>query len=77
MTCSASQYKHLLETTLTLMFKKQQPVLPLLAAGALGIPFIYGIPFGHVPHQATFPYGIQAELDTGKGTLRLLEVGVV
>ncbi len=45
--------------------------------GSLGIPVIYGIPFGHVPHQATFPYGIQAELDTGKGALRLLEAGVV
>lgn len=45
--------------------------------GGLGIPVIYGIPFGHVPHQATFPYGIEAELDTGKGALTMLEMGVV
>lgn len=45
--------------------------------GGLGIPVIYGLPFGHVPHQATFPYGIEAELNVEKGTLTLLETGVV
>jgi muramoyltetrapeptide carboxypeptidase len=44
---------------------------------SLGIPVIYGLPFGHVPHQATFPYGIEAELNVEKGTLTLLETGVV
>jgi muramoyltetrapeptide carboxypeptidase len=44
--------------------------------GPLNIPVIYGIPFGHVPHQATFPYGVEAELDTEKGSLILLEAGV-
>ncbi len=44
--------------------------------GGLGIPVIYGIPFGHVEHQATFAYGIEAELDTMAGTLTLLETGV-
>lgn len=44
--------------------------------GALGIPVFYGIPLGHVPHQATFPYGIQAALDADKMTLELLETAV-
>ena len=43
---------------------------------ALGIPVCYGLPFGHVAHQATFPYGMQAEFDAGKRTLTLLEAGV-
>ena len=42
----------------------------------LGIPVAYGFPFGHVAHQATLPYGIEAEMDTEKGTLTLLEAGV-
>lgn len=44
---------------------------------SLGIPVLYGLPFGHVPHQATFPYGIRAELDTDKGVLTLLESAVL
>lgn len=44
--------------------------------GRLGIPVFYGSPFGHVAHQATFPYGVQAELDADKRTLTLLEAGV-
>ena len=44
--------------------------------GGLGIPVAYGYPFGHVAHQATLPYGIEAEMDTEKGTLTLLEAGV-
>lgn len=44
--------------------------------GALGIPVLYGLPFGHVAHQATFPYGIEAALDVENGTLTLLESGV-
>ncbi|MCB9306317.1 MAG: LD-carboxypeptidase [Lewinellaceae bacterium] len=42
----------------------------------LGIPVVYGIPFGHVEHQATLPYGIKAELDADAGTLTLLEMAV-
>lgn len=44
--------------------------------GALGIPVFYGIPLGHVSHQATFPYGIQAALDADKMTIELLETAV-
>lgn len=43
----------------------------------LGIPVAYGLPFGHVAYQATLPYGIEAELNVEKGTLTLLESGVV
>lgn len=43
----------------------------------LGIPVVYGIPFGHVAHQMTFPYGIQAALDATLGQLTLLETAVV
>lgn len=44
--------------------------------GALGIPVVYGLPFGHVPHQATFPYQMYAFLDADNRTLTLLEPGV-
>lgn len=44
--------------------------------GALDMPVFYGIPLGHVPHQATYPYGVQAVLDADKMTLELLEVAV-
>lgn len=45
--------------------------------GNLGIPVIYGIPFGHVTHQATFPYGISAKLDTAQMRVSFLEAAVV
>ncbi len=44
--------------------------------GNLGIPVLYGLPFGHVAHQATFPYQIDARLDANNQTLTLLETGV-
>ncbi len=45
--------------------------------GGLGIPVVYGIPFGHVEHQATFPYGISARLDADRMVLTILERAVV
>lgn len=45
--------------------------------GDLGIPVVYGLPFGHVDHQATLPYGIQAQLDADQKVLRLLENSVI
>jgi muramoyltetrapeptide carboxypeptidase len=45
--------------------------------GGLGIPVAYGIPFGHVAHQATFPYGIEAKLDADKMLLTILETAVI
>lgn len=44
--------------------------------GGLGIPVMYGIPFGHVAYQAVLPYGISAELDTDAQRLILLEKAV-
>ena len=42
----------------------------------LGIPVVYGLPFGHVSDQATLPIGIEAELDADRGVLTLLESAV-
>lgn len=40
--------------------------------GALGIPVVYGFPFGHVAHQMTFPIGVMGEMDSSAGTLTIL-----
>lgn len=42
----------------------------------LKIPILSGLPFGHVPHNATLPVGVQARLDAQRGELLLLESGV-
>lgn len=42
----------------------------------LGIPVVYGMPFGHVKSKLTLPLGVEAELDAGAKTLRLLEPSV-
>ncbi len=44
--------------------------------GALGCPVVYGLPFGHIPNQATLPYGTLGELDTEKRSLALIEYAV-
>ena len=44
--------------------------------GGLGIPVVYGLPFGHVAHQMTFPYGMEAVLDATEGSLTFMEVAV-
>ena len=43
----------------------------------LNIPAVYGMSFGHVENNFTFPIGIKAKLDTRKMTLELLERAVV
>ncbi len=45
--------------------------------GGLGVPVIYGLSFGHIRDQFTLPIGVEAELDTLKSTLTLLEAAVV
>ena len=45
--------------------------------GSLKVPVIYGLSFGHIDNQCTLPVGIQAELDTAKQTLTLLEKAVL
>lgn len=42
----------------------------------LNIPSVYGMSFGHVENNFTFPIGITAKLDTQKMTLQLLEKAV-
>jgi muramoyltetrapeptide carboxypeptidase len=42
----------------------------------LKIPVMYGFPFGHISDQATFPYGLQARLDTFAGSLTFADSGV-
>jgi muramoyltetrapeptide carboxypeptidase len=44
--------------------------------GGLGIPVVYGIPFGHVNDQATLPYGIPATLDATAQVLTILASAV-
>jgi len=39
----------------------------------LGIPAIYGMSFGHIDQNLTFPVGIKAQLNTQKMHLKLLE----
>ncbi len=42
----------------------------------LGIPAVYGFPFGHVKNKLTLPTGIKAELNADKKTLKLIEKAV-
>jgi muramoyltetrapeptide carboxypeptidase len=44
--------------------------------GDLGVPVLAGLPFGHVPHNWTLPFGVRARLDADAGTLALLEPAV-
>ncbi len=39
--------------------------------GRRACPIVAGLPFGHVPHQATLPVGMQVELFVERGTARL------
>jgi muramoyltetrapeptide carboxypeptidase len=41
--------------------------------GHLGVPVLYGFPFGHGEHIATLPLGVQATLDAEAGTLEVTE----
>jgi len=43
----------------------------------LGIPAWHGAMIGHIEKQFTIPIGIDAEVDATKGTIRLLEPGVL
>lgn len=44
--------------------------------GKLGVPVVYGLPFGHIPHNAAVPVGAKATLDAVKGDLIIEEAGV-
>jgi muramoyltetrapeptide carboxypeptidase len=43
---------------------------------SLKIPVVYGMSFGHVKDKFTIPFGVLAELDSGKQTFTLLEKAV-
>lgn len=42
----------------------------------LGVPVVAGLPFGHVPWNATMPLGVRARLDGVGGDLVITEAGV-
>ncbi|WKB81661.1 LD-carboxypeptidase [Cellulophaga lytica] len=42
----------------------------------LNIPTVYGMSFGHIPENFTFPIGIKAKLNTASMTLTILEKAV-
>lgn len=44
--------------------------------GPLGVPIVYGIPFGHGQEKATLPLGVRARLDADAGELIILEAAV-
>lgn len=44
---------------------------------SLGIPVVYGLPFGHVKSKLTLPLGVNAELNASARTFRVLEPAVV
>jgi muramoyltetrapeptide carboxypeptidase len=43
----------------------------------LKVPIVLGLPFGHIPLNATLPIGVRATLDGDKGDLRIDEPAVV
>ncbi|MFP4543820.1 MAG: LD-carboxypeptidase [Candidatus Kapaibacterium sp.] len=43
----------------------------------LDIPLMYGLLTGHTANQITLPFGIEAEMNTGKGTLVLSESAII
>jgi len=44
--------------------------------GPLGVPILFGAPFGHGDEKATIPYGVEAELDTDRGELIVTEAAL-
>jgi len=61
---TAKEYRQTLEDVL------RERLLPLK------VPVVMGLPFGHVPHNATLPVGGHAELDGDEGRLLLIEPAV-
>ena len=43
----------------------------------LGVPIVYGFPFGHIPRSWTLPVGVRARLDGTAAALEILEPAVV
>ena len=58
---TALEYRQTLEDVL------RERLLPLK------IPIAMGLPFGHVAHNGTLPFGIKVELDADRGELNFSE----
>lgn len=43
----------------------------------LRVPIVSGLPFGHVPYNATLPIGVEATLDGNQGRMVLMEASVM
>jgi muramoyltetrapeptide carboxypeptidase len=61
---SSKEYRQTVEDVL------RERLLPLK------VPMVTGLPFGHVPHNATLPIGVRARLDALKGDLVITEAAV-
>ncbi|WP_167612668.1 S66 peptidase family protein [Maribellus sediminis] len=62
-------------------YNEEEPSLTLKQAitdllKPLGIPVVYGLPFGHISSKITLPTGVKARLNAGKKTLKLLDKAV-
>jgi muramoyltetrapeptide carboxypeptidase len=68
--CADPKAKTMKEYRQTLADVLKDRLLPLK------VPMVTGLPFGHVPHNATLPVGIRAVLDANKGLLSLAESAV-
>lgn len=44
--------------------------------GKLSMPVLYGLPIGHIDDNATLPFGVNAELNVERASLRILESAV-
>ncbi|MAU72263.1 MAG: LD-carboxypeptidase [Pseudozobellia sp.] len=62
------------ESTNPLSFSLKDVILDRIKP--LGIPAVYGMSFGHVENNFTFPIGIKAQLNANQMTLQLLEKAV-
>ncbi|MBS4033394.1 MAG: LD-carboxypeptidase [Ignavibacterium sp.] len=45
--------------------------------GNLKVPVVYGMSFGHIKDKFTIPFGVEAELDSEKQTITLMESPVI
>jgi muramoyltetrapeptide carboxypeptidase len=68
--CIDPQAKHAKEYRQTLEDVFKERLLPLK------VPVVAGLPFGHVPLNATLPVGVRATLDAVRGDLRIDEPAV-
>jgi muramoyltetrapeptide carboxypeptidase len=68
--CEESKAKSKKEYRQTLEDVFKDRLLPLR------VPVVSGLPFGHVPHNATLPIGVTATLDANQGDLVITEAAV-